>query len=727
MFGYIETDLKLIYNLFYLILLIIASGFISYFLYRKTTPPVSPLYKTILVILRTVALTLIFLIFFEPIFSITRKVVKKVSYKVLVDNSVSSGITDNKYNRKDVINSLLSGDKFSELMQTSNVDFYYFSNNVKKADKGDTLEFMGEGTNISEALKEVSKQDGENDTDGIILISDGIFNLGEDPVHTAERLDIPVYTVGIGDSASQKDLLVKNVTVNQISYINKKLNVDVLIKNIGFEDEKSTITISDSSGIIKTRMVELPGNKLEKVVSFELNTDKEGLNEYKLSLMPLAEEKIVENNHRSFFVKVLRNKIRLLLIGGRTDPDFGFLVRSFSKNEDIDLTSFVEKKNGELFGYDGLVFPENLNEFDVVFFMFYPTGSSLIRYFEILRNGIEKRNLPLFVIVGKKIELKGIDYLRNLIPLKSGPTVNSEFEAFLKLTDKGKNHPLTRLMELNSDNLNIWKNLPPLYYSGNVLLPENNHNVLAAVDNKRNDYFKNKPEIDIISCSVTGDRKYIFINGYGLWRWDMLFKNDDDFSGVYDKFFRNGVRWLINREEEKKVRIYTDKEAYNSSEEVLINAEVYDDYYNPIDNAEVKIKVSKGELVFERILTGRGKGIYQKKLEIIEPGNYSYKGDARFSERIIGEDSGEFTFSEFSMEMLETRMRNDILQGISNKSSGKFYYAGNVQNLFEDLSHKRKEFVLEKEIEIYNKWILMIIIITLLFGEWFIRKRLGML
>ena len=99
------------------------------------------------------------------------------------------------------------------------------------------------------------------------------------------------------------------------------------------------------------------------------------------------------------------------------------------------------------------------------------------------------------------------------------------------------------------------------------------------------------------------------------------------------------------------------------------------------DNAEVKIKVSKGELVFERILTGRGKGIYQKKLEIIEPGNYSYKGDARFSERIIGEDSGEFTFSEFSMEMLETRMRNDILQGISNKSSGKFYHTGNIQNL----------------------------------------------
>jgi len=727
MFGYLEANLKLIYNVLYLVFLIIASAGISYFLYRKTNPPVSPFYKSLLILLRGIALALILLIFFEPILSVTKIIHKKVNCIVLIDNSSSAGIKDNKYDRKSVIKNILSETGFDDLAKKCDLNYYLFSNIVKKISKEDTLDFLGEGTNIGKALKEVMEQNNENESVGIILITDGIYNLGENPVNTAKGLRVPAYTVGVGDSSEQNDILIKNIIFNRITYINNKVSVDVLIRNIGFQGEKSTITLSDGLEVLDTKVVELPENMREKIVSLEFIANREGLNEYKLSLMPVSGESILENNQRSFFVKVLKNKIRILLIGGRPDTDYGFLVRALSKDENIELTAFVEKRGGSLFSYDNSIFPENLDNFDVVFFIFYPTDNTLIKQFEILREGIEKRRLPLFVMIGKTGLQNGINLLRNLIPLESSIVTNTEFEAYVKLTEEGKNHPVMRMMDMNIDNLNIWKNLPPFYYSGKNFVPKEGNKVIAVIDNGRTKIVKNHPNIPFISSSIIGERKYIFINGYGLWRWDLLLKDDDEFAGVYDKFFGNAVRWLVNREEEKRVRIYTDKEVYNSGEEVLISAQVYDDNYYPIGNAEVKVLVNKDDLILERILDNIGGGNYQGELEIIEPGNYKYRGEANYYERKIGEDSGEFSVGKFSIEMLNTRMRSDILKSISQVSGGKFYYPEKIQNLFNDLSDKEIEIIEKNEIEIYNKGTLMIIVVILLSCEWFVRKRLGML
>ena len=207
----------------------------------------------------------------------------------------------------------------------------------------------------------------------------------------------------------------------------------------------------------------------------------------------------------------------------------------------------------------------------------------------------------------------------------------------------------------------------------------------------------------------------------------MLLKDDDSSPEIYTKFFRNGVRWLVNREEEKRVRIYTGKGSYNSGEEVIFNANIYDNDYKPADNAEVKVVIQKGDLTIEKNLTNKTGGIYKGEIKIIEPGNYKYRGEAYRFDRKIGEDSGEFSVGTFSIEMLETRTRNDILQNIAKVSGGKHYTIEDVQNLFNDLADKNKNIIKTSNTEIYNKSAFMILIVILLSLEWFLRKRFGML
>ena len=167
----------------------------------------------------------------------------------------------------------------------------------------------------------------------------------------------PIHTISVGDSSKQKDIQIKNLTVNEITYLNNKVDVELLVKNTGYHEKNTTVTLSTGNIVLDSKLIILPDDGREKSFKLTFSADIEGTNEYKISLMPMSDESILENNRRDFFVKVLKNKIRVLLIGGNPDPDFAFLSRSLLKDENINLTAFVEKKDGKLFNYDNLAFP----------------------------------------------------------------------------------------------------------------------------------------------------------------------------------------------------------------------------------------------------------------------------------------------------------------------------------------------------------------------------------
>ena len=68
-------------------------------------------------------------------------------------------------------------------------------------------------TDIS-AMLEVSP-----DAAAIVLASDGIYNRGQNPTTTAERLGIPVYTVALGDTTPRCDAALSNIRHNRIAYL----------------------------------------------------------------------------------------------------------------------------------------------------------------------------------------------------------------------------------------------------------------------------------------------------------------------------------------------------------------------------------------------------------------------------------------------------------------------------------------------------------------------------
>jgi len=87
-----EINLHTTGNTVLLIFTALAAIAVSYFVYRRTIPPIATGWRILLIILRSLAIISIVLLLFEPILSITRKKEKEPIVAVLVDNSASMAL-----------------------------------------------------------------------------------------------------------------------------------------------------------------------------------------------------------------------------------------------------------------------------------------------------------------------------------------------------------------------------------------------------------------------------------------------------------------------------------------------------------------------------------------------------------------------------------------------------------------------------------------------------------
>ena len=65
----------------------------------------------------------------------------------------------------------------------------------------------------------------------IVFVSDGNYNTGNSPVYSAQKISLtPIYTLGVGDTVSKVDHLIRNVSANEIAFFKNDFPVDVEIE-----------------------------------------------------------------------------------------------------------------------------------------------------------------------------------------------------------------------------------------------------------------------------------------------------------------------------------------------------------------------------------------------------------------------------------------------------------------------------------------------------------------
>ncbi len=716
MFNFERLHLSLAYPPYlFIIAMLLIAGY-AFYVYRYTIPALSSGKKTFLVILRTLALILLLFVFFEPILSVTTKTILKPLNLVFLDNSRSMEIEDGTGREKtvkDFAKSIESGGL------SGNSILYTFGTKLKelKSDSLNLLNFNEGGTNYDQIFAEAGKT-GRN-ISSVVLVSDGDITEGSDPIYSAEKLGIPVYSVGVGDTTKRNDISVKNVLYNQYIYAGTPTEISASIINTGFAGKNILVKLNEENKTVEQKTITLSGSGNQNV-GFTFSPQKSGEKKLSIGVSDTKGEFTYSNNKKVFYINVLSNKIKILVLAGSPSSDLSFIKGSLQEDKNLDVNSltqvaagrFVEKKNPSMF----------IDSADIFFLVGFPGNETPPGLIAEVRRQLSEKDKPFFITLSSGIDYNKLKSLQSVLPFITGNVNPDYLEIQPDISADQADNPL--LQNNAASPLSAWNNLPPIYQPNVQFSVKAESKVISTV--KINTAPINRP---LILTRRLGAEKSIAVLARDIWRWKLETapKNLD----LFDRFIQSSVKWLNAKENDKQVTIKTSKRLYSLGEPVEFTAQVYDQTFNPVSNAQVTVNVKSDSGSSSLTLNSIGNGLYEGTFRTNKTGDYSFSGSAVQNNNKLGSDAGKFNLGEVDIETINPRMNYEYLSLLSKQTGGTFYYNRNYSSLFETLKSLNDKSIKEKlnvnETGLWSdKW-LMVVAIFLFALEWFFRKRWGML
>jgi len=712
----------------YLLLVLIAFG-LTLYTYRVTIPPITNFFRTILIVLRTLAISLLLFIIFEPILTRISANIIKPKVAVLIDNSLSVALTDSRGNRKQELIKALNNSGIKDFNDDEFV-FAHFDSEVSQifSFNTDSLKLNGQSTDISKAINWASKNIETQNIQAILMFTDGAFNSGINPIYSAEQFGKPVFIVGIGDSNEAKDIALESIITNDITYVDIPVPVNINLLVNGFEQGEIRVQLFDNNTQIAEQTIKINPETRTYPLVFEYTPKTEGVHKLTARVGQLKGEITMKNNQISEFIRVLKGKRKIVIFAGSPSPDLTFLRNSLSQEKDIEIKTFVQKQGSEY--YDVAPTQSEIKDAELIVFVGYPIVSTPNSSLDLIKNELANGK-PLLLIASQNLDYYKLKILEDFLPFTVQSTRPNEFLVVPDISEKATGNPIIRIKG-NEQDKNLWNELPPIFRTETFVRVKPESEIIASFK-VNNVPFK---EPLIITRSFQG-QKTIAVLGYGIYRWKLLgyaaeiAKGRKDAFDLFDIFVQNSRKWLSVNQDKKNVVIKTNKKFYVSGEKISFIAQVYDAAYNFVDNATVNVKIQSSNEQRDLILVSMGNGRYSADVSGLREGDYSFNGSAYLNGKLLGSDDGRFSIGDLSPEYQNFTMNAKLLRTMSDRSGGKFYTFENVANFKDDLKNVRnfteKSVVNKTETALWNLFWILIIIILLFSLEWFIRKRLGML
>jgi len=687
------------------ILIILGIGY-TFFIYRFTIPPTSTFIKSILFFLRAFALSLMLIILFEPVVILQYLQKNEPINLLLIDNS-SSMVNKDSLNRSEIIHKFINNYKNKI---SGNIKIGTFGKNIKLLDNINeiNLPFNEQSTNFEKIAPFINLQ--KEKITSITLISDGIITEGSNSINAIEELNIPIFTIAVGDTSQQSDIAITKVEFNKLIYRKTNTEINGVISNLNFANKNVMVSLFNKAGLVLQKQIKLNEFGINNV-SFFYEVTEIGKHNLLLKVSELENEITYENNKYPFVIEVLDNKTNVLIISGSPSPDLSFIIQSLSKNENIRLNKIIQIRDNKFL--DNVIFTNKIDSANVVLMITFPTRNSPQNLINDLFNNIKTKNTPYFLILSELTELNKLDKFHNILPFK----IKNESNIF----------PLVLPKIISEDggiiqNVSDWEKLAPLRIGNTQIEAKDNSSILAIGQLKNV-----QTEIPILFTQKVAASNRIVLNGFNFWKWKL--QTETALQNLFDSFLYNSIKWLTTKKNEL-IYISTTKDVYSATESVEFIGNIYDETSTPINNAKVEIEISSDNFRENLKLNSTKNGIYNGSIFITKPGNFNYKAKIELNNGQIKLVSGKFIKTEIKQENINFVLNSNYLKFISDNSSGKSFKINNYSELYskiEQLLKTNNYEIISKKYDLWNgKWIL-ILIILLFTSEWLIRKRIGFL
>ncbi|HKE19811.1 MAG TPA: glutamine amidotransferase [Kofleriaceae bacterium] len=730
----------------------------------STQRVLSPWRRAVLVALRSAAAACALTLFLEPAIELRQVAREPNRVAVLVDDSLSMSLRDRtdgptRAQRARSIVERSSG-AFASWRADHHIDFYTFSDALVPASEPTvgTAPPAGKATLVRQALEQLRAHYQGSDLAAIILISDGIGtgDFAEGAGLGAARdflrsLDARVHTAWAA-RPGLKDVAVSRILADEFAFARTVVKVEVVLRSTGYGARRIPVTLSSDGRALRRKWVDIGSGEQEERVEFEFTPPKVGKYVYEIATPVAGDEAVAENNSRSFVLRVIRDKIRVLQVVGQPSWDVRALRGMLKQNPNVDLISFfilrtqddiLHASNDELslipFPTQEL-FEEQLPSFDLIVlqnFDYYPYGIAPyldnIKSYVMGGGGLVMLGGPLSFGAGGYAGTPVADVLPLELPPPSVPPERQLDTAPFspQLTEQGRVHPITALRFQPSDNTAAWRALPALHGINLVADARRDALVLAVHPTRRTASGQPMP---VIAAWEVGQGRSLAITTDSLWRWGFVAaatQGDDGRS--YFKLWENAIRWLMDDPDLRYLRIESDRIEYAPGAPVRLSVRLLDRDYKPRADGPVSVEVTRGsdpartEKVARVELTTGESGEATHELDRLDAGVYRVTARSKVGERAV-EASDIFLVRQASEELSRPAPTQELLQVLADTTGGR--QLGPVEALPADLPMAEPRVVRvdrRSDVELWSRPWLLLAALMLLGLEWALRGRIGYL
>ncbi|RKU27767.1 hypothetical protein C6499_11060 [Candidatus Poribacteria bacterium] len=570
-----------------------------------------------------------------------------------------------------------------------NIVFEPFSSQLDPAD---------EATDLNAGLSHVL--DTHTNLRGVVLLSDGDWNVGNSPVEAATRFrmkGIPVFAIGIGSKVPLPDLELVRMDAPTYGVANKQLRIPFVVRSTLGQDRDVRVTLSVNKKATVTKMVRVPAmSQAQENIVWTPGAEGQGTGDYTLNLRIErdAEELIPENNEISAPISIRKEQLKVLVIESYPRWEYRYLRNALERDSGVEVTCLLFHPELPDVG-GGRTYikrfpdPRELSRYDVVFLgdVGVQKDQLTVEQTRELRKLVSAQASGLVFMPGRDGAHNSLisGPLADLYPVvldsATPEGVGSSMQGYFALTASGQRSLLTRLGDTDLDNGEVWRKLPGFFWYAGIKRAKVGTETLAVHDQVATAAGR----VPLIVTKTYGTGKVLFMGTDSAWRWR---------QGVEDKyhyrFWSQVARWMAYRRQmaqSELIRLFYSPDRPNVDDVLTLHANAIDNVGGPLDRGSVVVQAISPSGKTQTIqlqpgtedMTGLFVGAFVPK----EPGNYRLVASSSETGASVQTD---LSVQGLNREQQGRLARFDVLEEIAKITDGRLVPISEVPSLLEYLA-----------------------------------------
>ncbi len=587
----------------------------------------------------------------------------------------------------------------------------------------DTATASGQGTRIAAAVREVAGRYTEDPPAALVVISDGVDT--SDPLVRPALPRVPVFAVGVGDTAARPDVRLGDVDYPAVVRVPARATIRARVDWTGGGTRRVTVRLRAGTRTLVRRDTVLTAAAHSATVSLPLRLVRPGRRTMRVEVDAHDRDDPPANNARDVVIDAEKSRTRVVIVDATPDWELTFISDVLRRDPTfaVDLVTAPGpdgKRPGPL--YEPAEMTARLEDADAVVIRAPGDGVTAAALASLVRF-VRERGGGLLVLPGRASVYERADawaVLAPILPVRGraplrfvpGYTVLSPGPAAASSAITTRIAPMLAQAR--------WQERSPLLgvYRGVTAAPGSE--VLATVRGSAT---------PAIVARRAGRGRVVAITAGPLWRW--RFVGGD--PTVYDQFVTRLFAVLARAGEGGRFVLRASSNVFEAGQSARLVAELYNERMQPVTGVPVAVEVvrvdsSGAQTPVARVAMARDDARstrFAARVPALPPGRYVARGRATVGGRDVASPPVRFRVSRTSVEFRRTAQDRSALVAMALRTGGRYRHES-LEGLAESMDLAPRIARGDEETLLRARAPLFVLVLLLLSLEWFARKRAGL-